>query len=107
MPRFKRSLSQSLYRQRRREHLPSGAANFGEHRVRVRLESMNVSFEISDRNYEELGPWPLAVGAAARAQLYAFRDHSPIQHGGRLLLPEVALAPRGTTMSLRRFSPLT
>ena len=68
---------------------------------------MNVSFEISDRNYEELGPWPLAVGAAARAQLYAFRDHSPIQHGGRLLLPDVALAPRGTTMSLRRFSPLT
>jgi hypothetical protein len=73
----------------------------------VRLEHMNVSFEISDRNFEELGPWPLRTSDAARAQLYAFRDHSPAQHGGRLLLPDIALAPRGTAMSLRRVSPLT
>jgi hypothetical protein len=66
---------------------------------------MDACFEISDRSYEELGPWPLSVGVPARAQLYAFRDHSPAQHGGRLLLPDIALAPPGTAASLACAAP--
>jgi hypothetical protein len=75
--------------------------------LRCRLERMHVSFEISDRNYEELGRWPLEIGATARAQLYAYQDHSPAQHGGRVLLPDIALAPAGTTLGLRRIAVLT
>jgi hypothetical protein len=67
---------------------------------------MDVCFEISDRYYEELGPWPVAIGETARAQLFAMRDHSPAQHGGRLLLPDLALAPAGTPLRLRRSTPL-
>jgi len=66
---------------------------------------MDVCFEISDRYYEELGPWPLTIGVTARVQLYAFRDHSPDQHGGRLLLPDLALAPPGTPQGLWRSTP--
>ncbi|HWE60610.1 MAG TPA: hypothetical protein VHB98_02760 [Chloroflexota bacterium] len=66
---------------------------------------MDVCFELSDRYYEQLGPWPLAVGEVARAQLYAFRDHSPEQHGGRLLLPDLALASPGAPFTLRRLAP--
>jgi hypothetical protein len=39
-------------------------------------------------------------------QLYAFRDHSPAQHGGRLLLPDLALAPIGVSLGIRRTTPL-
>jgi len=67
---------------------------------------MDVCFEISDRYREELGPWPLAVGDAARALLYVARDHSPEQHGGRLLLPDMALASAGSPFVLRRVGPL-
>jgi hypothetical protein len=70
-------------------------------------DEMDVCFELSDRYFEELGPWPLTPGSVARAQLYAFRDHSPEQHGGRLLLPDLALAPTGTPLQLRRCSVLT
>ena len=66
---------------------------------------MDVCFELADRYYEELGPWPLAVGAPARVQLHVFRDHSPEQHGGRLLLPELALASPGAPFTLRRLVP--
>jgi hypothetical protein len=68
---------------------------------------MDVCFELSDRYYEELGPWPLTVGQEVRALLYAFRDHSPDQHGGRLLLPELALAPAGAPFGLHRLAPPT
>jgi hypothetical protein len=67
---------------------------------------MDVCFEISDRFYEELGPWPLQPGDQARAQLYAFRDHSHALHGGRLLLPDLALAPAGAPIGVRRTCPL-
>ena len=66
---------------------------------------MDVCFELFDRYYEELGPWPLAVGQTARAQLYAFRDHTPEQHGGRLLLPDLGLAPVGVPFGLGRIGP--
>ena len=66
---------------------------------------MDVCFEISDRYHEELGPWSLAVGDTARALLYVARDHSPDQHGGRLLLPDMALAPAGSPFALRRIAP--
>lgn len=66
---------------------------------------MDVCFELFDRYYEELGPWPLSLGAPARALLYAFRDHSPEQHGGRLLLPDLALAPHDAPFDLRRVTP--
>lgn len=66
---------------------------------------MDVCFELSDRYYEELGPWPLRLGEPARVQLYAFRDHSPAQHGGRLLLPDLALAPAGAPRGLQRIAP--
>lgn len=68
---------------------------------------VDVCFELSDRYLEELGPWPLAVGATARAQLYAFADHSPAQHGGRLMLPDLAMALPGTSPTLRCTSPLS
>jgi hypothetical protein len=68
---------------------------------------MDVCFELSDRYYEELGAWPLRLGARVRAQLYAFRDHSPAQHGGRLLLPDLALAPAGTSLGLQCIAPAT
>jgi hypothetical protein len=66
---------------------------------------MDVCFELSDRFYEEIGPWPLRPGDQARAQLYAFRDHSHAQHGGRLLLPDLALAPAGAPIGVRRACP--
>jgi hypothetical protein len=67
---------------------------------------MDVCFEVFDRYYEELGPWPIQLGTALRVQLYAFRDHSPEQSGGRLLLPDLALAPIGVPLSIRRAAPL-
>jgi hypothetical protein len=66
---------------------------------------MDVCFELFDRYYEELGAWPIALGAPARALLYAFRDHSPEQHGGRLLLPDLALASPEARFGLRRVVP--
>src|SRR5579859_6502224 len=66
---------------------------------------MDVCFELFDRYYEELGPWPLSVGQTARAQLYAFRDHTPEQRGGRLLLPDLSLAPVGVPFGLQRIGP--
>ncbi|HVA91916.1 MAG TPA: hypothetical protein VNL71_18980 [Chloroflexota bacterium] len=66
---------------------------------------MEISFELSDRYYEELGPWPLRLGEPARAQLYAYRDHSPAQHGGRVLLPDLALAAVGAPVGARRCGP--
>lgn len=68
---------------------------------------MEICFELSDRYHEEIGPWPLERGSTARVLLYAFRDHSPAQHGGRLLLPDLAIAPAGTSFTLRRLSPAT
>ncbi len=68
---------------------------------------VDVCFELSDRYLEEVGPWPLVVGATARAQLYAFVDHSPAQHGGRLLLPDLALAMPGMVPALRRVTALS
>jgi hypothetical protein len=67
---------------------------------------MEVCFEIFDRYYEELGPWPIHPGISLRVQIYAFRDHSPAQHGGRLLLPDLALAPVGVPLGIRRTAPL-
>jgi hypothetical protein len=69
--------------------------------------ALDVSFELSDRYLEEIGPWPLAVGATARAQLYAFADHSAAQHGGRLLLPDLVLAGTDAPVTLRRVTPLS
>lgn len=66
---------------------------------------MDVCFELADRYYEELGPWPLRLGRPARAQLYAFRDHSQVQRGGRLLLPDLALAPPDAPVGPRRGIP--
>lgn len=62
-------------------------------------------FEIFDRYYEELGPWPVEVGAGARVLLYAFRDHSVEQRGGRLVLPDLALALPTAPFGLRRIVP--
>ncbi|HXT36668.1 MAG TPA: hypothetical protein VN837_13925 [Chloroflexota bacterium] len=67
---------------------------------------MDISFELSDRYYEELGPWSLRLGQSARAQLYAHRDHSLAQHGGRVLLPDLALAPAEAPVGARRSGPL-
>ncbi len=70
-------------------------------------KAVDVCFELSDRYFEEIGPWPLAVGATARAQLYAFADHSAAQQGGRLLLPDLALATPQAPVALRRAMPLS
>lgn len=67
---------------------------------------MEISFELSDRYYEELGSWPLRRGEAARAQLYAYQDHSFAQQSGRLLLPDLALARADTPVMSRRCGPL-
>src|SRR5579871_1036931 len=66
---------------------------------------MNVCFEISDRYYEELGPWPLSVGTQASALLYGFRDHSASPQRGRLLLPDMALAPSSASFGLHQALP--
>jgi hypothetical protein len=67
---------------------------------------VDVSFELSDRYLEEIGPWPLEVGMTARSQLYALADHSALQHSGRLLLPDLALAGPQAAVRLRRVTPL-
>ena len=67
---------------------------------------MEISFELSDRYHEEIGPWPIRLGESARAQLYAYRDYSAGGHGGRLLLPDLALAPATAPFGARRCGPL-
>ena len=67
---------------------------------------MEISFELSDRYHEELGPWPIHLGESARAQLYAYRDYSAGGHGGRLLLPDFTLAPAAAPLGVRRCGPL-
>ncbi len=66
---------------------------------------MEISFELSDRYHEELGPWPIRLGEPARAQLYAYRDYSVGGHGGRLLLPDLTLAPAEAPLGARRCGP--
>lgn len=69
---------------------------------------MEISFELSDRYHEEIGPWPIRLGEPARAQLYAYRDYSYsfVPHGGRLLLPDLALGSTSTPVEARRCGPL-